>query len=562
MTRVQQNPRPAEAPGRAKQRRCVLIVHGVGEQKKSDTLLYIGSPQVNWILRWARLFYGDDSTTKVGRVELSFVPYDVGEGDKPPYALLELPDQEWYFAEAWWAGSSYHPSFGTMLWWSLVHLFDILAQMVRATFVRARLVIHPKDMATSSQPARIWQLVDFFNCVVLGLTYAVACLMGYALLVPVMVLAQIPIQSVQDFFLLKVLRPVLTACAGEFRMYLDDELQAANVRRRVAETARALMKLAACDELTIVAHSEGCVVSLGMLTDSTYEDVAVRTRKLFTFGAGLNKSWLIRPTLDRLFAPLQGNILWTDFWASYDPVPAGKLDPGRHKLDDGKSASITDLYQPTDEALEQVGQGKPPVSEQVTNAMNPLTDHGGYFNNDEQVVIRLAAEISAPKHTDSSFWPRESVLLDLVRKRRVRVSALALWRDIAVAFWVFFGFAPWVLGWIQGVDPWEPLSRIKTQVGPAGAILGVLGWLHDSLPPLLAPVSGLAGMLLQLPALLGLALLLGVVVWVIYRLVQWTVWETWDKAARDDFLTQCANSSRERRQAEVPEGSPIPAATI
>jgi hypothetical protein len=562
MTRVQQNPRPAEVPGHAKQRRCVLIVHGVGEQKKSDTLLYIGSPQVDWILRWARLFYGAGSTTRVGEVELSFVPYDVGEGDKPPYAMLELPDQEWYFAEAWWASSSYHPNFGTMLWWSLVHLFDILAQMVRATGERAKNLAHPKPMDTSAQPARIWQLVDLFNCVVLGLTYAIACLVGYVVLVPLIVLAQIPIQSVQDFVLLKLLRPVLTACAGEFRMYLDDELQAANVRRRVAETARALMAKANCDELTIIAHSEGCVVTLGMLTDETFADVALHTRKLFTFGAGLNKSWLIRPTLDRLFAPLKGNILWTDFWASYDPVPAGKLDPGRHKRADGTPSSMTDLYKPTEGALEQVGSEKPPISEQVTNAMNPLTDHGGYFANDEQVLLRLAAEISAPNHKDSSFWPVEKVLFNLVRKRRVRVSALALWRDIAVAFWLFGSFAPWVFGWIQSVDPWEPLSRIKTQVGPAGAILGVLGWLHDSLPPLLAPLSGLAGVLLQLPALVGLAALFGVIVWVVYRFVQWKWWEAWDAAAREDFLKQCARSSRERRQAEVPEGSPVPAAIV
>jgi len=36
------------------QKRCVLIVHGVGEQRKSDTLLYIGSPLLAWVSRWAQ----------------------------------------------------------------------------------------------------------------------------------------------------------------------------------------------------------------------------------------------------------------------------------------------------------------------------------------------------------------------------------------------------------------------------------------------------------------------------------------------------------------------------
>lgn len=38
-----------------RERRCVLIVHGVEEQRKSETLLYIASPLVAWVQRWARL---------------------------------------------------------------------------------------------------------------------------------------------------------------------------------------------------------------------------------------------------------------------------------------------------------------------------------------------------------------------------------------------------------------------------------------------------------------------------------------------------------------------------
>src|ERR1041384_7417533 len=40
------------AIGEQANRRAVLIVHGVGEQRKSDTLLYIGSPIVSWVMRW------------------------------------------------------------------------------------------------------------------------------------------------------------------------------------------------------------------------------------------------------------------------------------------------------------------------------------------------------------------------------------------------------------------------------------------------------------------------------------------------------------------------------
>ena len=524
----------------------MLVVHGVGEQRKSDTLLYIGSPQLNWVLRWVNLFYGRPAA-EVGRVELSFVPYDVGTADQTPLAILRLPDQDWYFAEAWWAGSTFHPDLSTMLYWSFVHLFDILAQMLRNTALRAQRLAHPTDPQTSSQPARVWQLVDLVNCVLLGVGYALSAVVGYVLLLPLMLLAQIPIDAVQDFVLFKLLQPALTAGAGEFRMYLDDELQAANVRRRVGDAARALMRRAEHDELIVLAHSEGCVVSLGMLTDPVYADVAHRTRKLLTFGAGLNKSWLIAPRLERLFVPLEGDTLWTDFWASYDPLPAGPLDPTRHLLAGGAPCSMTDLYRPTGDALAQVGAGNPPISEQVTNWMNVVTDHGGYFTNDEQVVVRLASEIACERHVDSRFWPGDDVLLEGVRQRRERVSALALWRDVAFVAWAVCALTPWLAGWIQGIDPWQPLADVPPAgLGPAGWLLSALFFIRDSLPPVVAPISGVAAMLLSLPALLGLSALVGVVVWGIYSLVAWQWWQRWDTEAREAFLANCVKSSQSR----------------
>jgi len=536
-------------------RRCVLLVHGVGGQRKSDTLLYVGSPLFDWVMRWAQLFYHRPAA-QVGRVELSFVPYDVGAGDKPPLAVLRLPDQEWYFAEAWWAGSSFHPDLGTMLLWSFVHLFDILAQMLRNTAERSRYLIHPKDPDTSSQPARFWQLVDFVNSVVLGVGYALGALLGYLLLVPLMLLAQVPIEAFQDFIVLKLLQPIMRADAGEFRVFVDDELQAANIRRRVGDAGRALMEHAQTDELIIVAHSEGCVVSLGMLTDPVYADVALRTRKLLTFGAGLNKTWLVKPTLQRLFAPLVGDTLWVDFWASYDPVPAGQLDPSRHKMPDGAPCAMTDLYRPTGAALAQVGPGKPPISEQVTNGMNVITDHGGYFANDEQVLVRLASEISAERHDDSAFWPTRRLLLDSIRARRQRVSALALWRDVAFVLWAVSSLGPWLLGLLKSVNPWGPLSDVPpASIGPAGIVLQVLTFLCNGLPELFAPVSGAAAILLSLPALLGMAALIGVVFWGLYSGVKWLWWQRWDTSARRAFLEASVQSSQARPSESQPVSS-------
>src|SRR5262245_7034009 len=44
-----------------KVKRAVLFVHGVGEQHKSGSLLWMGSSVVDWVLRWCATFYPDRS---------------------------------------------------------------------------------------------------------------------------------------------------------------------------------------------------------------------------------------------------------------------------------------------------------------------------------------------------------------------------------------------------------------------------------------------------------------------------------------------------------------------
>jgi len=172
----------------------------------------------------------------------------------------------------------------------------------------------------------------------------------------------------------------------------------------------------------------------------------------------------------------------------------------------------------------------------------------------------LAAEISAPHHADSSFWPASQVLLDGIRRRRVRVAALALCRDIAFLTWVAAAVVPWLAGWvrmvepttgtIRAVDPWQPLATIAPEsVGLSGKLLTALTFVRDSMPSLLSPLSSLAGTLLGLPSLIGMAALVGVVVWSIYSLVQWQWWRRWDRAARGAFLAACVESCHARLRA-------------
>ena len=51
-----------------------------------------------------------------------------------------------------------------------------------------------------------------------------------------------------------------------------------------------------------------------------------------------------------------------------------------------------------------------PESQQVTNEMDVLTDHGAYWRNDEQVVRRIAAEIDQPFYQSSRYWTNNQIL--------------------------------------------------------------------------------------------------------------------------------------------------------
>jgi hypothetical protein len=470
----------------------------VGGQRKSDTLLDLGNPVFGWLKRWYAAYDGGRDV-RVGHTELSFAPVDVGQADIPPWTSFEFTDpkggeiQHWSLAEVWWAESNRKPDLATMLSWSWKHLLDIVAQLARSVVERVDRLLHPEGHPT--QPARWVQAIDVVNCIGLLILYPLLAVFGYLLLVPLTLIAQVPIPALQDWVLIRLIQPLLVINAGEFRMYLEDEVQSANVRRRAADAVDWLVQKENCTDVIIVAHSEGCVVSFGMLTDPEFRSTADSVRKFITMGAGLNKSWLIKPELKRLHGPLTGDTLWVDIWASYDPVPAGKLDP----------PPGVRIYAPTGEAARQVGHSTMPISLQVTNDMNVVSDHGGYWHNDEQVLSRLAAELDCEDHTESIFWIGDWAAA--ARSRRERVSVIALIRGLCVLGALFtIGF-----DFIMGLQP---------------------------------PFADLAARLLNVPLLVADAAVPALVWWAVYRLIRFVWWDPWDRQARTHLLHEAARAAR------------------
>lgn len=545
----------AEPGERATERRRhgVVFVHGVGDQRKSDTLLDFGEPVLDWLTSWYRA--RGESAPQLSSVALSFSPIDVGETDSLPRATLLLPNGDsWVLAEAWWAASNRRPGFLTMIRWSGRHLGEILIQLWWAAHQRFHRWLHPRP--DSTDPSFLARFIDLLNCLGLLVLYPAGAVVGYPALLVLMVLAQVPVRAVQDFVLLKLVRPFLEINAGEFRTYLVDELQAANMRRRVAEAVSWLAVREGCDDVTIVAHSEGAVVSFGMLADPTLL-AARHVRKLITFGAGLNKAWQIEPGLERLHGPIPDHIHWLDIWSSYDPVPAGWLQPRvpgggwapifrpSKAVVDEQHLTARDDPNPYAETDSASGETPPapdvywPASEQVTNEMNVLADHGAYFENDEQVLVRLAAEIDSPYYRDSRFWRAE--LRGAVLDRRERVSVLAAGRAIAVlAALAAIGRLWWDLA-AQGVGWWDGLSQVPPGAMTAQPIVASLNWLRELIAPV-PPLSASLEPLLVLPFWLLGALVSSIPSWALFSGWRAFGWEPWDRRERKAAITAIARA--------------------
>jgi hypothetical protein len=302
----------------------------------------------------------------------------------------------------------------------------------------------------------------------------------------------------------------------------------------VADSVDWLAEKEGCTEIIIVAHSEGCVVTFGMLTDLEFRAQANKVSKFISVGAGLNKSWVLKPGLKRLHGPLAGDTLWVDIWASFDPVPAGPLDPP-------KTAHI---YAPTGEAARQLGGKDTPISLQVTNEMNVVSDHLVYWHNDEQVLVRLVAEIDAVDHTQSLFWVGDWA--GAARDRRTRVSIVALVRALAVVGSLGTTAGAWLELAGRDVLPWTSLANVQPAPVWVSAPVSALRWLDGVASAVLPPVAALVQLILAQPAYLASATVLIVCWWAAYRLVRWIAWDPWDRRARAALVRASGAAAREQ----------------
>ena len=458
-----------ELPIEVARRTGVVFVHGIGTQGPGETFLDWSMPIVELLTDWRAARDGEDAALAAGpdriddpiwRAEFAF------DAASPPYLELAipahaaLPETTWVLTEAWWASDVRPPGLGRTIDYLRRRLRTLVGGIADGYRARSPLLL---DLAVATEvigtgrPPLDWRLIEYLDRLQARAFGArpigwVAGILGTIVLVGYDVLRRVPIGAIREFAVRRMIDSFLVDWFGDLPVLLDDDVQSANVRARLARSIDSLVR-DGCDAIVVVAHSGGALVSFETLLDPAYAHLPVD--KLVTLGQGLGLAWRLAADPDvREIRPghrLVGNLArarpglrWVDVWASFDPAPAGPL-PERGGLapedaDAASGATVVATGSPTDApwlVRADVGVAVPPSdaprivveSRPVTNEMNVLTDHGTYWANPEGFLVPLVRHLDAARGeaAASRFYRDRADRARRIVWRRQRVAALAAW---------------------------------------------------------------------------------------------------------------------------------------
>lgn len=483
----------ADGPGEARPSPStigVIFVHGIGNQPPRETLLNWANAIIEVLTTWRRAF--DEVPTAhptLGEdpVEQASVEHD-GAADERAWVRIGIPATDaahpaatWLLTEAYWAGEVRAPAFAQALRYLQSHIGAIIGGIAAGYGLRERrrerriaaIIAEqptPWDAATASQVNELrrsaslrWRWIDWFDQVwqlppVRGLLSVAATTISVVALAVYAPLRALPIQAIRNWAELASIDAQIVSAFGDLPVLLDDPVQAAIVRSRLADAIRWATDRG-CEAVVLVAHSGGAIVSYSTLLDAAYADLPVA--KLVTLGQGLALGWRLERTTGPFVAgnPIRGDLgaarpglRWVDFWASYDPAPAGQL-----VAVDG--CPLVAVESPTD--------GRPPSpiqveSRPITNYMHMGEDHDGYWRNEEGFLVPLIRHIDDPRGDGSAsrFYTSRLGRAARIERRRRRVGLLFGWRRLAFGT----GLATVVLGLIPAVTPDASLATTGNAV--------------------------------------------------------------------------------------------------
>jgi len=584
-------------PRAAPQTLGVLFVHGIGSQRRGDTLLSAGSAVHSWLKRW---YEEPKSGITVDVAESHLAEADTKE-EAPAHARIVFSQDgrrssmTWLIAESRWAQTFFEPSFTALLAWCFrilpwVPLFYVLPRFRRAWTLGEAIQNAAKtgvmkfdtiesimrDPAAAVYVARgtlfeqksLSRLglrlagIQLFAGVKFALLAVASCLMA-ALLLAVFILTLISFGLLRS--LAASVQRTLSATIGDSYFYVSNPMIRATILTKL-ESDLAWLEQQGCDEIVIVAHSQGAAIAYDTVRRLTEEKRRPEALKcLISYGSGLRRLFTLRRALDNPFnwnfhsavgyvltavmcvalfwmitgtlsiftsvvtvvvivIVLDGMLLnaartfkedpalldidWTDLYASHDPVTGGALDI------EERAEQEVDLEKMTVEEVSRIWTNKIAVrnfyrrQRQVFNLGSTMMDHVRYWDAPDDFVAAVTTELM--RRTELPMQPWETSWLDVAReRRRWRLSFLSACRSAALIS---------IAGLFLST---ECLSRAgfflgtKTKEHPQG--LDVLDWL------------------VKLPNNIVGFVYLSVIVCLVYAIAAWG-WRAFDKEEATRFF--------------------------
>lgn len=449
---------------------------------------------------------------------------DEGAPGAPPHAVLRvhaldgrytLREGTALLAECWWARSFVPPSPWALVGWT----FQVLPLAVGMHFgdvVRRHAALAADAPVSALRKA--WHALLAVLSLLLMLLAVPLALPLQALLVATALLSMLPIGALRAA--MQALQSTLVGTLGDSYLLVASPVSRAMI---VARCKRDLQWLAErCDQVLLVAHSQGCAVSYLALCEA----LPGALREVAWIGSGLRKlevlraaerdrsvisaGWLVATMPLLLWSELtRGDWAWdsapwralgivlmaaaylygmirlvlllrtgataiwlrvwqamnlrlTELYATHDPVPHGPLF-------DGSSQHHAAL-----------------AAQPVRNRASWWSDHNSYWRNVEEVVLplalRIAAGLGVPVQQLLADDP--ALLARAVRRRHQRVrtlvglrtlllagAAVALWLDAAVVAGAARGLADWAAQMLGAAAPQGP-----TLAATLLAAAPTLGW--------------------------------------------------------------------------------------
>ena len=468
----------------------VIFVHGIGNQPPRETLLNWASSIVAVLTAWRR---ERDETAAPGQLigedPVQVAGVETGDdADERVWVRIAVPAvghghpaTSWLLTEAYWAGQVRAPAFGQAMGYLRSHIGAIirgiangygLREDARARRLAAIIAATPEpwDERTRAEIGELrassgarWAWIDWLDRIwqyqpVRRLLSGVATVTSVAALAIYAPLRAVPIKAIRDRAELASLDAQLVSAFGDLPVLLDDPVQAAIIRSRLADAIR-WVRGQGCDEVVLIAHSGGAIVSYATLLDEAFLDLPVA--KLVTLGQGLALGWRLEHATGPFVAgnPIRGDLgatrpglRWVDFWASYDPAPAGPL-----MAVDGCPLVAVESVDPALPSSPIQVESRP-----ITNYMHMGLDHDGYWRNDEGFLVPLIRHLDDPAGDGSAsrFYPSRLGRAVRIERRRRRVGLLLGWR------WASFSAGVLALGaaLLPGLTPGVSLATTGNAV--------------------------------------------------------------------------------------------------